>query len=70
MAKKRDESATRERKRVRKTRIMLSFSTHDYEMLLQDAEEAQLPIATFARIVVLRRQRQVAPTSKTASASR
>jgi hypothetical protein len=62
MAKKRVESAPVERK----NRVMLSFNDDDYEELAKDAKEAKLPVATFARLVVLRR-RQVAPVASRAS---
>lgn len=50
----------------RKNRVMLSFSDRDYEFLVQKATEARLPIATYARLLILR---QVAP-APVASASR
>lgn len=42
----------------RKNRVMLSFSDGDYETLAQKAREARLPIATYARLLILG---QVAP---------
>lgn len=64
MVKRRVEPAPVERK----NRVMLSFSDSDYATLAKEAKEARLPIATYARLVILRRQ--VAPIASQASASR
>ncbi|HMI84893.1 MAG TPA: hypothetical protein VK550_12420 [Polyangiaceae bacterium] len=61
MAKRRVEPAPVERK----NRVMLSFSDRDYVSLAKEAKEAKLPIATYARLLILRRQ--VAPVASQAS---
>lgn len=55
MAKKRVRATSAKRE----NRVMLSFSDRDYEILAQKAKEERLPVATFARLLVLK---QVAPT--------
>jgi len=62
MAKKRVEPPVE-----RKNRVMLSFSDRDYATLAQKAKEARLPVATYARLLVLG---QVAPIASQASATR
>lgn len=62
MAKRRVEPAPVERK----NRVMLSFSDRDYATLAKEAKEARLPIATYARQLILRRQ--VTPVPSQASA--
>jgi hypothetical protein len=61
MVKKRAEPAPVERK----NRVMLSFSDSDYATLAKEAKEARLPIATYARLIIVRR-----PAASQSSASR
>jgi hypothetical protein len=51
----------------RKNRVMLSFGDRDYETLAKKARELRLPIATYARLLILN---QLAPVASQASASR
>ena len=45
----------------RKNRVMLSFSDKDYETLAEKAKAAHLPIATYARLLILDKVSPSAP---------
>jgi hypothetical protein len=60
MAKKRVPAAPIKRKH----RVMLSFNSVDHEALEQEAQEAGLPVATYAKLLVRRQLRQRAPASQ------
>jgi hypothetical protein len=62
MAKKRVKPAPAERK----YRVMLSFNDTDYAALAQEAKDAGLPVATYARLVVNRRPK-LSPVASHAS---
>jgi hypothetical protein len=58
MAKKRVKPAPVERKKRNGelgNRVMVSFSDPDYATLAQEAKDAGLPVATYARLIVNRR---------------
>lgn len=57
MAKRRVEPAPV--KRIRQNRVMVSFiDPNDLAELAKEAEEAKLPVSTYARQLILRRHRR------------
>ena len=46
---------------LERNRVSVSLPDRDYETLAQRAKEAQLPIATYTRLLILRQMAVIAP---------
>jgi hypothetical protein len=53
-----------------KNRVMLSFNDRDLDSLAQEAQEARLPVSTYARLLILNRPKAgAAPLPSTTKAA-